>query len=93
MSRYSKNPVLREKQKANSLKVAHSYRRDYTPREIAILMRDYAVVKELVFEHTGVFGMSIKIYNSLPVCDFCNGAVGHEEKNCRRKLESQGIFY
>lgn len=65
MKNYSINPALRKKQKANSLKVAHSYRKNYTPREIAILMRDYAVVKELVFEHSGVFGMSIKIFHEL----------------------------
>ena len=65
MKKYSINPALRKRQKANSLKVAQSYRKNYTPREIAILMRDFAVVKELVFEHKVMFGLSLKIFYEL----------------------------
>ena len=83
MAKYSKNPALREKQKTISKDIAESYNKNYSPRELSILARDYPVVRELILEHSEIFKDAIIIFNGFPVCDFCSGR--HEEKNCRRK--------
>ena len=59
------SPILREKQKANRRAVAESYNKNYSTREVAILARDFPVVKELIFEHPEIFKDAIKIFYGL----------------------------